>query len=233
MKLLPLALTLLLAGLTFGAFLATPTPEPAGDIAEYFGMTESVLRHGGINLSTLDQTSLSTTLHPEYFTNPGYYIAGTDGNRYPVHFIGYSLLLTPVRWVLRQAGIPELHIFSLANTLLFFGAITFILLRFLRQPSGQILFVILTVTSPLIFFLWWPGPDIFSLALLLISLFWLYEGGFLPAAALTAIASWQAQPMIVITASMPLWCDTHNPWISQENADPDCQFCVLRHCLTL
>ena len=209
MKLLPLALTLLLAGLTFGAFLATPTPEPAGDIAEYFGMTESVLRHGGINLSTLDQTSLSTTLHPEYFTNPGYYIAGTDGNRYPVHFIGYSLLLTPVRWVLRQAGIPELHIFSLANTLLFFGAITFILLRFLRQPSGQILFVILTVTSPLIFFLWWPGPDIFSLALLLISLFWLYEGGFLPAAALTAIASWQAQPMIVITASMFLYGATH------------------------
>lgn len=209
MKLLPLALTLLLAGLIFGAFLAVPPPEPAGDIAEYFGITESVLRHSSINLTPQDQTALSQTLHPEYFSNPGYYIPGTDGNRYPVHFIGYSLLLTPLRWILQQAGIPELHIFSLANTLLLFGAITYILLRFLRQPSRQLLFVTLTITSPLIFFLWWPGPDIFSLSFLLISLFWLYEGGIFPAAALTAIASWQAQPMIVITASMLLYGATH------------------------
>ena len=89
MKLLPLALTLLLAGLIFGAFLAVPPPQPAGDIAEYFGITESVLRHRSINLTPGDQTTLSQPLHPQYFTNPGYYIAGVDGNRYPVHFIGY------------------------------------------------------------------------------------------------------------------------------------------------
>ena len=202
MKLLPLALTLLLAGLTFGAFLATPTPEPAGDIAEYFGITESVLRHSSINLTPQDQTALSLTLHPQYFSNPGYYIPGTNGNRYPVHFVGYSLLLTPVRWILQQVHIPELHIFSLANTLLLFGAIIYILLRFVHLPSRQTMFVLLTVTSPLIFFLWWPGPDIFSLSLLLISLFWFYEGGSIPAAALAAIASWQAQPMAVIAVSM-------------------------------
>ncbi len=205
MKLLPLALTLLLAGLIFGAFIAHIPPEPAGDIAEYFGITESIMRHGAINLTPEDQASLSKTLHPAYFTNPGYYIRGTDGNRYPVHFIAYSLLLVPVRWLLWQAAIPEFHLFSLVNTLLFFGALTYILLRFIKVPSRQTVFVILTVTSPLLFFLWWPGPDIFSLSLLLVSLFWFYEGGIVPAAALAAIASWHSQPLIVAALGMLLY----------------------------
>lgn len=205
MKLFPLALTLLIAGLVFGIFLTSPIPEPAGDIAEYFGITESVLRHGGITLTPADQTALSNSLHPEYFSNPGYYISGTGGNRYPVHFIAYSLLLTPMRWMLQYAHIPDLKIFALANTLLFFGAITYIMLRFVHEPSKQIILAILALTSPLIFFLSWPGPDIFSLSLLLIALFWFYEGGILPAAALVAVASWHSQPMMVIAVSMLLY----------------------------
>ena len=205
MKLLPLALTLLLAGLIFGAFLAHAPPEPAGDIAEYFGITESVLRHGSVNLTPIDQASLSKTLHPAYFTNPGYYIRGADGNRYPVHFIAYSLLLVPVRWLLWQIAIPEFHLFSLVNTLLFFAALTYILLRFIKVPSRQTVFAVLTITSPLLFFLWWPGPDIFSLSLLLVSLFWFYEGGFIPASALAAVASWHSQPLIVVSMGMFLY----------------------------
>ncbi len=208
MKLFPLALTLLLAGLIFGAFLASPAPEPAGDIAEYFGVTESVINHGGVNLTAQDQSALSTSLHPEYFTSPGYYIAGANGNRYPVHFVAYSLLLVPVRLLLQQFHIPEFHLFSLLNTLVFFSAITFILLRFVHLTYRQTALILLTLTSPLIFFLWWPGPDIFSLSLLFIALFWFYEGGIMAAATLAAIASWQAQPMIVITASMLLYSTT-------------------------
>lgn len=205
MKLLPLGITLLIAGLIFGAFLASPVPLPAGDIAEYYGITESVLRHGSVNLSAEDERILSQTLHPEYFANPGYYIAGTNGNRYPVHFVAYSFVLVPVRLLLRQFNISEFHLFSLANTLLFFGAITFILLRLVHVPSRQTVLILLTLTSPLIFFLWWPGPDIFSLSLLLVALFWFYEGGIFPAAALTAIASWHSQPLIVVTAGMLLY----------------------------
>lgn len=205
MKLFPLALTLLLAGLIFGAFLAVQPPEPAGDIAEYFGVTESVLRHGNINLSQEDERILSQTLHPEYFANPGYYIAGTNGNRYPVHFVAYSFILVPVRLLLQQFNIPQLHVFSLTNTLLLFGAITFILLRFVHVPSRQTTLTVLTLTSPLIFFLWWPGPDIFSLSLLLISLFWFYERSSMPAALLAGIASWQSQPMIVICVGMLIY----------------------------
>ncbi len=205
MKLFPLALTLLLAGLIFGAFLASQPPEPAGDIVEYFGITESVLRHGTVVLTPEDQTLLSQRLHPEYFSNPGYYVPGLDGNRYPVHFVAYSLLLVPVRLVLEQLRMPEFHVFSLFNTLIFFGMVTTILLRFMKEPSRQMTFVLLTLTSPIIFFLWWPGPDVFSLSLLLISLIWFYEGGIFPAALLTAIASWQSQPMIITTMGMLLF----------------------------
>ena len=74
--------------------------EPAGDIVEYYGITESILNHGSIELTKQDEQILSRTLHPEYFKDPQYYIKGKDSNRYPVHFPFYSFLALPVRIVL-------------------------------------------------------------------------------------------------------------------------------------
>ncbi len=202
MKSLPLALTLLLAGLLAGSYLGVTPPEPAGDIAEYFGITESFTNHGTVVLTPADQESLSARLHPEYFSNPGYYVAGLDGQRYPVHFVAYSLMITPLRWLLERMGSDPLHVFSLANTLILFGTLFFIMKRYVHDPKRQTLLLALAGTSPLLSFLWWPGPDVFSFSLLLTGLTMFLTGRKLPAAFVTAVASWHSQPLAVAAAMM-------------------------------
>lgn len=204
-KLLPYFLVLFTFGCIAGAFLVHPVPEPAGDIVEYYGITESVIRHASLALSSSDQSTLSHALHPEYFSNPGYYIKGIDGNRYPVHFIVYSLILIPLRLLLQALHQHPLLLFPLGNTMIFFLCLIYIIEHSIRSSLRQGIIIAAAITSPLLFFLSWPGPDIFSLSLLLVALVLFYENNPATAAIITAIASWQSQPLIVISVLMGIY----------------------------
>lgn len=202
MKLLPLAVTLLTAGLIFGVYLGNLPPEPAGDIAEYYGVTESLLRHGSLRLTDEDKNALSASLHPEYFTNPGYYLTGTDGYRYPMHFVGYSILLTPFRFLLEQFGIHPLLVFPLVNTLLLTLTVVYAMQRFFHASHKQFALFFLLFSSPLLSFLLWPGPDILFLCLFFIALCFYMERQWLTAGIFAALASWHSQPIMVMTAGI-------------------------------
>lgn len=202
MKLLLLAVTLLTAGLIFGVYLGNPAPEPAGDIVEYYGATESLLRHGSLRLTDEDRTALSKSLHPEYFTNPGYYFTGTDGFRYPMHFVGYSYLLTPVRFLLEQFGINPLLVFPLVNTLLLTVTVIYAMHRFFHATHKQFILFLLLFSSPLLSFLLWPGPDILFLCLFFLSLCFYMERRWITAGIFAALASWHSQPLMVITGGI-------------------------------
>lgn len=211
MKILPYIILCLVAGIMVGAFLGNNPPSPAGDIVEYYGITESIMRHGTIALRPEDQSNLSTVLHPEYFSNPGYYLRGTDGNRYPVHFIAYSLLLIPIRWVLTIVQLNPLLVFSVGNSIMLFSALAYIMRYALRSSWQRGVLLVAALTSPLISFLWWPGPDVFSMSLLLVALFLFYEDKPFAAASLTALASWQSQPLLVVTIGLLGYsCITHH-----------------------
>lgn len=202
MKLLPLAITLLTAGLIFGIYLGNPAPDPAGDIVEYYGATESLLRHGSLRLTDEDRSALSESLHPEYFTNPGYYFTGTDGFRYPMHFVGYSFLLTPVRFLLEHIGLQPFLVFPLVNTLIMTTTIVYAIHRFFHAAHKQFLLFLLLVSSPLLSFLLWPGPDILYLCLFFISLCFYMERKWITAAIFAALASWHSQPLMIMTAGI-------------------------------
>jgi hypothetical protein len=215
MKNLPYFILFLLAGMLIGTFLSNPIPDPTGDIVEYYGITESIIRHGSIALTSSDQASLSATLHPEYFSNPGYYLPGFGGQRYPVHFIAYSLLLVPVRVALTYLHLNPLFIFSVGNCLILFACLFYIMRYILTAPWQRIILVVLTFTSPLISFLWWPGPDIFSMCLLLVALCMWYKGKPVSATVITAVASWQSQPIVVISAILCAYL-----WIKNKRYTP-------------
>lgn len=193
------SILIIVAALLLGTYLSQSPPPPAGDIVEYFGVTESLTNHAGIWLSQLDQSNLSKLLHPEYFSNPGYYIAGINGQRYPVHFIAYSLLLLPFRWMF------ELRVFSVVNTLLLIGTAAYLFHRFVHSSWKRLVLMITLFISPLLSFLWWPGPDIFSVCFLLLSLFWFYDDKPFVGSALAAVASWHSQPMMVVSLGMLAW----------------------------
>jgi hypothetical protein len=172
--------------------------ERAGDIFDYFGITETLLAHRGLHLTPETKQTLSDTLSPDYLTSY-YNIAGRDGNYYPVHFIFYSVLAIPVRLAIAAAQLDQLKTFWLLNILIFSVSMTFIWKRYLKSSKDRTALLVLTLISPLLFFFKWPGPDLFYLCMLLIALFAFFNKEVLFASLLIALASWHSQPLIVLT----------------------------------
>lgn len=195
---LPHALLLVLVFALGAFYLSRPVAQQAGDIAEYFGITESLLNHGGVHLTPGDQHRLEQTLHPAYFHNPGYYVMGRNNNRYPVHFIAYSILATPIRAIIDYTPISPLHALTLTNLAIIAFGLLYIFWRFRLTSTQQILLMSCFFLSPLLFFIPWPGPDIFFITVLLISLFYFRDGLYTKAALLSAIASWHSQPILIL-----------------------------------
>lgn len=174
--------------------------EPAGDIAEYYGITESLIRHQGFDLSPEDQRVLSFKLHPDYFYNPGYYIPNSDGVRYPVHFVFYSLLVLPIRIFLDAIKISAPStVLAMTNLIYSCLILMFITVKFLSTATRKTTLLLLTLFSPLVFFIIWPGPDIIFLLLLLVSLLYFEKKQFGKALIISIPISWMSQPLIVFS----------------------------------
>lgn len=191
----PFILTILVGVAVFLYFLTVYTLVPAGDIAEYFGVTQSLLSHGTIMLTSDDIVMLKPILHGEYFTDPGYYLYGRDGNRYPVHFIAYSFFLIPMRMVLTWFHFSPLLTFPLTNLCILFATLLFCMKRFFHSYTKQVFFPLLMLFSPILFFIVWPGPDLLVVCLITIALCFIWGKEYIPAGFLLAFASWQSQPL--------------------------------------
>lgn len=196
----PVFLLVNLALLLF--FLTYPPTNFGGDIAEYFGITESVINHGGLNLTQEDRKNLESLLKPEYFEDPGYYVEGGEGDRYPVHFFFYSILATPIRLLLKLLELPELHALRLTNLFVFILALHLIIERFLKNSWQKSVFLFLSYFSPLVWFIIWPGPDLYYLSLLLLAVFLFYEKNYALSAFLVVLASWQSQPLMILALGL-------------------------------
>jgi hypothetical protein len=170
----------------------------AGDIPEYYGITQSLISHGGVNLTLEDKQKLSEQLNPGYFELPGYYIVGRNGNRYPVHFIFYSFLLLPIRLILEFLSANPIRSFSIVNTLILMSTIFVISRFFVKDNQKRLLLLALTIFSPIMFFLSWPGPDVYYIALLLLSIYLYFSKKLFLATLLAIFASWHSQPLIII-----------------------------------
>lgn len=187
-----------ITALLFGYILIFAKLQPAGDIAEYFGITESILNHGSIELTQQDEQNLSKILHPAYFKDPQYYIAGKDGKRYPVHFPLYSFLAVPVRVILISFQLDELKTLAITN-LVILAITSFIILRkFLGSPFQKIVFLSTFYLSPIISFVTWPGPDLFYVCMLLLTVFYFYKKQYFQTVIFSILASWHSQPLIII-----------------------------------
>ncbi|HLD25245.1 MAG TPA: hypothetical protein VJB96_05000 [Patescibacteria group bacterium] len=202
MKVLTLAITLLAAGIMFGAIIGAPSPEPAGDICEYYGITQTLITHQSLDLQPSDVTSLTKQLGQPYYTLWYCYFSGRNTLRYPLHFAAYSLLATPIRLVLEAIRIDPLKTFAVTNFLFLIGGLLYLLRRFPLTTIQQLALIALTLTSPLLSFLAWPGPDLAVLMLLLIALMLFLHNNFAAAMILTAIASWQSQPILAVLGGM-------------------------------
>jgi len=181
-------------------FLFVAKIQLGGDIVEYYGITESLINHGGLQLSPKDQENLSQALNPGYFNDPTYYLLGRDGQRYPVHFILYSLLVLPFRLALELFGQNGLKALWLVNIISLFSAVFVIFRFFLKDSFKRLVLLAITFFSPLLSFLIWPGPDVFYLSLLLVATYAFFNKRYFLAVLLAAVSSWNSQPVMVIAA---------------------------------
>lgn len=181
------------------AFYASYTDlQWGGDIIEYYGTTESVIHHITPNLTAQDQKNVEKVLNPAYFTMPGWYISGFDGQRYPVHFIFYSLLLIPVRLVLEFFHQNPVDTLRITNLLIFYGIGSIIIRFFLANSFKKWAFFITLLVSPLTSFIIWPGPDIYYALLLLLAVFCFYKKRYMLTSILVALSSWHSQPLLIL-----------------------------------
>lgn len=193
-----------LAALTIflGWFLLRVPVQLGGDIAEYYGITESVLRHGSVELRADDQAALEKVLHPAYFSDPGYYIAGRNDQRYPVHFVVYSYLAVPIRVLLQFMGQNPIRSLYFVNAISFLLMVAVIWRWYLKNLGSRLLFLSLAVFSPLQSFFIWPGPDLWFVAVLIVGIMALLNQQMLFALALTTVASWHSQPLLLLAAGI-------------------------------
>lgn len=194
--------------------LMVATVQQAGDIVEYYGVTESLVNHGGVSLTLEDRVNLEQVLHKAYFEMSGYYIEGRKAARYPVHFWFYSLLAVPVRLLLSLTELDLRRSLFFVNWLSIICAVGFIWTRYVKDWFKRIALLVLVFTGALMSFLIWPGPDLWYLSLLLIVPFAFFEGECWLAAGLTALASWHSQPLIVFAAGLTAYA-IYQSWLTK------------------
>lgn len=204
-KMIPWFLWYVVTMFLLGYFLLVADFQQGGDITEYYGITESLKQHGGVTLGEVDRQELEKVLHPSYFENPGYYVQGRDENRYPVHFVAYSVLAYLIRMVLHVFRLEELRTLWIVNILSLSGALWWIMSRYLKDIFGRLALLGLVYTSALAFFYVWPGPDLWYLSLLLVVPFAFFKGEYWLAACLSVLASWHSQPLIVLAAGITIY----------------------------
>lgn len=182
--------------------LSYPPNNWAGDIGEYYSMTETIMAKQSLKLDIKTQASLEKVLPTAIFNDPQYYIRGTDGGRYPVHFFLYSLLLIPGRILLRLFGGNEINTFWITNVAILATTLAFIFHTFLFSLRKRLTLLFLVMLSPLIYFIAWPGPDLLYVCLMLCSMFLLYTKNIRAAALCAVIASWHSQPLLIFALGL-------------------------------
>ena len=71
--------------------------------------------------------------------------------------------------------------------------------KYIHKSGHRIAFLLLTFISPLMSFFIWPGPDLFVITLLTVSLFAFAKKEYLFAILLSTVASWHSQPVLIVT----------------------------------
>lgn len=192
----PAILLVLITGFLLASAIRHKPPEPAGDICEYYGMTHTIRERASLILTEPDIRTLERELGRPYYRLWYCYMTGKSQARYPLHFFAYSASVVPVRALMDILHLSPWYTFIVANILWFF-LIMLAILRWIPLSTHQsTALILLTITSPLLSFFSWPGPDLVVMILVLFAGLFIMRNRYTPALFLLAIASWQSQPVI-------------------------------------
>jgi len=194
-------LILLLIAVVLLTLAFTDSSQSRGDSREYFQMLFSFANHGSPDLRPGDldsyrEAGLRGNIDNPYSSNG--YNTTSSGSSYSVHFWLYPLVSLPALWFLRIFGQDDLIVFQVTNALLLLFAVACLLLFSGFKRNQRWLFTALVLISPAMWYMDWPGPEIFSFSLVIASIACFSRNKLALAVLAAALASTQNAPIIVL-----------------------------------
>lgn len=196
----------------FGLFAFVKKPDIWGDGFEYTYMTESFVQHKSpeqtvsdiaITQEKIKSQNPHINLRPE---RSGFYENNSGDKWYSYHFWLYPLIVAPVQQVTEFFHGNFLRAFSITNALLYLTMLWGIYL--LSASDKKNLLVLLMAMSPLVPYIIWPHPEVFSASLLAMALVFYFRKNLQMSILLSGLAACQNPPIMFFT----VWCGCLYLW---------------------
>jgi hypothetical protein len=200
-----IGLTLAAAWLLGTALIAHP--RALGDGGEYFLMAESFAQHLSPEARPADIVAVADKLHRQGIelnvaNMLEVFFPADDGRRYCYHFWGYSLGTLPARFVLRGLGMTDLKAPQLTNALLFLFALHHVLFAAPWGQAARRVVALLTLFSPIAWYVLWPHPEAACASAVLLGLIWSAQGRHVAGTLAVSLAAMQNPPLAILAAAL-------------------------------
>ncbi len=186
------------------------SPIIIGDGHEYLGMTVSIFNHLTPDLREED-IALIEQIENKNGINFGKdaaylgYFKSLGGAWYSYHFWTYSLFNLPVFAFLHYFNFNELMSFQITNSLLLLFSL-FIILRITNLTHSQKTWLFLfSALSPIIFYIRWTHPEVFSYSFVVIAVAFLLKKRYRLAVLASSLASLQNPSLLFFTIYIILY----------------------------
>jgi hypothetical protein len=131
------------------------------------------------------------------------------GHCYAYHFWLYPLFTQPAKLLLWCWGRNELSAFQVTNAFLFVCALYLALFHCRAPLSKRLTLAGLSAVSPVVWYLSWPSPEVFTWSFVLISLVFLTNEQYILASASAALAAMQNPPVLFLALYIVLLSGRH------------------------
>jgi len=201
-----------------------------GDGLEYCLMTESFYRHGTPEFYLSDALSFRNAFSEkewndfykkDYFESDylksekylpqekyyyfGGYVKTSDGRNFCYHFWGYSLFVTPFRYLTSWFSWNPLWAFIMAN--IFFVTLFLIVLWFFSELSlwFKWVFSVCLLFPVFYWYISWEHTEIYMASFCAISLLFFHQKRYALSMLFSVLAAWQNQTFLIFPFFMSLW----------------------------
>jgi membrane protein YqaA with SNARE-associated domain len=206
--------------LLFGFYINKAEPYPTGDGIEYILTTEAWKNHGSPDIRLTDYRSFKTDFlaHQAWKDNYkkqafdeveqflasktrseyGGFYRNQAGDVYGYHFVFYSLVNTPMRWVSEWVGFHPIKAFIYTNAMFWFAFLVWAFFLLFKRKKLTFLSLLALFFSGIFYYSSWTHPEVFTFVLLASGfLAWTHSLRWL-ALVFVGLATLQNQPLFFV-----------------------------------
>ncbi len=183
-------------------YIAQQKPVLTGDAREYYLTAESFANHLSPELRPTDIQSIRAQFAQDFQEDlpdqPFGYFLSRNGELYSYHFWLYSFTSLPAQFGLKWAGADPLRAFAWTNLAFFLAALWSIVLFFRGGRAQKLAFLGLSALNPVLFYLGWTHPEVWSFALVTFLLVCFSRRNLTGATLFAALAATQNPPLLFL-----------------------------------